>query len=359
MARSKDSAPSGHVNLRTLAEHLELSQTTVSLVLNNSPSAKSIPPETRKRVLEAAARLNYRPNYFARSLRQSRSMSVGVLAPDLSEGYFTRVMSGVVQELTRAKYFYFTACHDWKRELIEQYPRMLVERAVDGFLLLNTPADEIEVPVPVVAISAHSPVQNVTNIVLDHHKAVEIALVHLHQLGHRRIAYMRGPRAIPDSEYRWQSIQQVAGEIGLPIDPALVVRIDSVGWSTKTGQHPMAPEIGHKPMQGLLEKSRDFTAVFCFNDIAAIGAIRALKDAGLRVPEDVSVVGFDDIQSAAYSTPSLTTVRQPLFEMGQRGAQILLERIANREAPYPAEIVMEPELVIRESTGTANGSGVA
>ena len=354
MARTKDSTPSGHVNLRTLAEHLELSQTTVSLVLNNSPSAKSIPQETRNRVLEAATRLNYRPNYFARSLRQSRSMSVGVLAPDLSEGYFTRVMSGVVQELNRAHYFYFTACHDWNRELIEQYPRMLVERAVDGFLLLNTPADQIAVPVPVVAISAHSEVHNVTNIILDHHKAVGIALIHLYELGHRRIAFMRGPKAIPDSEYRWQSIQQVAGEIGLRIDPTLVIRIDSAGWSIKTGHHPMAPEIGYKPMQVLLEKTHDFSAIFCFNDIAAIGAIRALKDAGLRVPEDVSVVGFDDIQSAAYSTPSLTTVRQPLFEMGQRGAQILLERIADREAPHVSEIVMAPELVVRESTGPAS-----
>lgn len=353
MPRTKSTEPSGHVNLRTLAEHLELSQTTVSLVLNNSPSAKSIPQETRNRVLEAAQRLNYRPNYFARSLRQSRSMSVGVLAPDLSEGYFTRVMSGVVQELSRAHYFYFTACHDWKRELIEQYPRMLVERAVDGFLLLNTPADQIEVPVPVVAISAHSPVENVTNIVLDHHRAVEAALLHLDELGHRHIAFMRGPRAIPDSDFRWQSIQQVAGEIGLRIDPALVVRIDATSWSSKTGQHPMAPEIGYKPMQALLEKTRDFTAVFCFNDIAAIGAVRALKEAGLRVPEDVSVVGFDDIQSAAYATPSLTTVRQPLTEMGERGAQVLLERISNREAAYPAEIVMAPELVIRESTGPA------
>src|SRR5579885_1889828 len=108
MPRSKNVEPAGHVNLRTLAEHLELSQTTVSLVLNNSPSAKSIPQDTRNRVMEAAARLNYRPNYFARSLRQSRSMSVGVLAPDLSEGYFTSVMSGVVQELTSAHYFYFT-----------------------------------------------------------------------------------------------------------------------------------------------------------------------------------------------------------------------------------------------------------
>jgi LacI family transcriptional regulator len=337
-----------------LAEHLELSQTTVSLVLNNSPSAKSIPQETRNRVIEAAERLDYRPNYFARSLRQKRSMSVGVLAPDLSEGYFTRVMSGVVQELTAAHYFYFTACHDWKRELIEKYPRMLVERAVDGFLLLNTPVDHIEVPVPVVAISAHSAVEKVTNIVLDHHRAAEQALAHLYSLGHRRIAFMRGPRAIPDSEFRWDGIQQVAREMDLKIDPSLVIRIDSAGWSMKDGYHPMAPEIGYRPMQVLLEKTRDFTAIFCFNDIAAIGAIRALKDAGLAVPGDVSVVGFDDIQSAAYSTPSLTTVRQPLMEMGKRGAQVLLERIANRDKEFPSEIVMAPDLVIRESTGTTS-----
>jgi LacI family transcriptional regulator len=359
MAKGKSTTTPEHVNLRMLAEHLELSQTTVSLVLNNSPAAKSIPQETRNRVTEAAARLNYRPNYFARSLRQSRSMSVGVLAPDLSEGYFTRVMSGVVQELTEAHYFYFTACHDWKKDLIEKYPRMLVERAVDGFLLLNTPADNIAVPVPVVAISAHSAAPNVTNIVLDHHSAVEQALTHLYAQGHRRIAIMRGPRAIPDSEFRWESIQQVAREIHLKLDPALVIRIDSAGWSMKTGYHPMTPEIGYKPMQALLQKTRDFTAIFCFNDIAAIGAIRALKDAGLSVPGDVSVVGFDDIQSAAYSTPSLTTVRQPLAEMGKRGAQVLLERIANREKEYPSEIVMAPELVVRESTGPANTCGGA
>jgi LacI family transcriptional regulator len=351
MTKGKNSTPPGHVNLRMLAEHLELSQTTVSLVLNNSPSAKSIPEETRKRVVEAAERLNYRPNYFARSLRQSRSMSVGVLAPDLSEGYFTRVMSGVVEELTAAHYFFFTACHDWNRELIEKYPRMLVERAVDGFLLLNTPADQIDVPVPVVAISAHSQVENVTNIVLDHHAAVEHALKHLYDLGHRRIAFMRGPKAIPDSDFRWEAIQEVAGEMSLRIDANYVIRIDASGWSMKTGYHPMAPEIGFKPMQTLLEKSRDFTAVFCFNDIAAIGAIRALKDAGLSVPGDVSVVGFDDILSAAYATPSLTTVRQPLLEMGKRGAQVLLERIGNREQEYPAEISMAPEFVVRESTG--------
>jgi DNA-binding LacI/PurR family transcriptional regulator len=353
MAKGKNATPPGHVNLRMLAEHLELSQTTVSLVLNNSPSAKSIPQETRNRVLLAAEKLNYRPNYFARSLRQSRSMSVGVLAPDLSEGYFTRVMNGVVEELTSAHYFYFTACHDWKSELIEQYPRMLVERSVDGFLLLNTPADQITVPVPVVAISAHSAVENVTNIVLDHNLAAQQALTHLYELGHRRIAFMRGPHAIPDSQYRWDGIEVAAREMGLKLDPTLEIRIDAEGWSMKTGYHPMAPEIGYKPMQELLSRTRDFTAIFCFNDIAAIGAIRALKEAGLSVPGDVSVVGFDDILSAAYYTPSLTTVRQPLTEMGRRGAKVLLERIAGRENGHPGEIVVAPELVVRESTGPA------
>jgi DNA-binding LacI/PurR family transcriptional regulator len=353
MARGTVKTPPGHVNLRKLAEYLGLSQTTISLVLNNSPSAKSIPQETRNRVVEGAKRLNYRPNYFARSLRQSKSMSVGVLAPDLSEGYFTRVMSGVVEELNRAHYFFFTACHYWDDELLERYPRMLIERAVDGFLLLNSAVEELTltVPVPVVAISAHCSAPKVTNIVLDHNVAARLALKHLYDLGHRRIAFMRGPKAIPDSGYRWMGIQKVARELNLATDAALEVALDSSGWPLKTGQHPMDPQDAYGPTRALLERTRDFTALFCFNDTAAMGAIRALKDAGLSVPGDVSVVGFDDILSAAYSTPSLTTVRQPLVEMGQKGAQVLLERIADSEKEFPEEIMMEPELVVRESTG--------
>jgi LacI family transcriptional regulator len=334
-----------------LAEHLGLSQTTVSLVLNNSPSAKSIPKETCERVAEAAKRLNYRPNYFARSLRRSKSMSVGVLAPDLSEGYFTRVMSGVVEELNHAHYFFFTACHYWDKELLERYPRLLIERAVDGFLLLNTALDELSVPVPVVAISAHSAASKVTNIVLDHYMAAKLALKHLYDLGHRRIAFMHGPAAIPDSVYRWAGIQMVAQELDLKTDASLTVHLDQSGWPLKTGQHPMDPQIAYEPTRALLENNRDVTALFCFNDTAAMGAIRAIKDAGLDVPGDISVVGFDDITSAAFSTPSLTTVHQPLFEMGQKGAKLLLERIANREKQFPAEIEVSPELVVRESTG--------
>jgi len=187
-------------------------------------------------------------------------------------------------------------------------------------------------------------------------KAAELALTHLFGLGHRRIAFMRGPKEIPDSEFRWEGIEQAAHSLGLQLDANLVTRIDSDNgngsWSGKAGHHPMSPEIGYVPMKHLLERTRDFTAVFCFNDIAAIGAIRALSEAGLRVPADVSVVGFDDIQSAAFCTPSLTTVRQPLNEMGKRGARILLERIAQPDKiELAAEVLIEPELVVRESTG--------
>ncbi|WP_026443292.1 LacI family DNA-binding transcriptional regulator [Pseudacidobacterium ailaaui] len=336
----KDGEP---INLKQLAAILQLSQTTVSLVLNNSPAARSIPEHTRERVFQAARKYHYRPNYFARSLRKNRSMSIGVLAPDLSEGYFTMVMNGVEEYLMRAQYFYFTASHYWNQDLMQEYPRLLVERAVDGFLLLNTPS-EIRSPLPTVAISAHNQSPGVTNIVLDHKRAAELALRHLHALGHRHIAFMKGPNIIPDTEYRWRSILEVARELGMKVRPEYCIQLEADSWS---------PGVGYGPMRDLLARTRDFTAIFCFNDISAIGVMRAIFDAGLRVPEDISVIGFDDIMSAGYHKPSLTTVRQPLREMGQQGAQVLLDMIAHPEMNFPEEVVMQPELIVRESTGAA------
>jgi LacI family repressor for deo operon, udp, cdd, tsx, nupC, and nupG len=333
----------GPINLRQLSEVLRLSQTTISLVLNDSPAAKSIPAHTRERVFEAARKFQYRPNYFARSLRRSKSMSIGVLAPDLSEGYFTLVMQGVEEYLLRAHYFYFTASHYWQPDLMNDYPRLLVERAVDGFLLLNTPA-AVESVLPTVAISAHNDTKGVTNVVLDHRMASELALEHLYELGHRQIAFMKGPEIIPDTEYRWNGILQAAKKLKIEVKPELCIQLSADSWS---------PEVGYHPMKTLLERSRDFTAIFCFNDISAIGVIRAIHDAGLSVPEDISVIGFDDIISAAYQKPSLTTVRQPLRKMGSEGAQILLELIADPKKEQPTEVVMQPELIVRESTGQA------
>jgi LacI family repressor for deo operon, udp, cdd, tsx, nupC, and nupG len=331
------------LNLKQLAEHLHLSQTTVSLVLNNSPAGRSIPQHTRDRVVEAARLFHYRPNYFARSLRNSRSMSVGVIVPDLSDGYFPVVMNAIETHLLKSHYFYVTASHYRRPELVEEYSRRLMERAVDGLLLLDTPA-QIHVPVPAVAVSSHNEAPGMTNIVLDHDCAARLALTHLRELGHERIAFMQGPTEITDAKYRWMSIMKVAGDMGLPVAPELCIAMLEVTQS---------PEAGYQLMRDLLQVRKDFTAVFCFNDISALGALRAICDAGLRVPDDISVVGFDDIITAAFSQPSLTTVKQPLRQMGLQAAQALLERISDPDREWPAEIVMEPELVVRESTGPA------
>lgn len=334
------------MNLKQLSELLKLSQTTISLVLNNSPNARSIPERTRERIYAAAAKHNYRPNYFARSLRRSQSMSIGVVVPDMSDGYFTVLMRAVERYLIEARYFYFMVSHFRDEKLTAEYVRMLHERAVDGLLLLDTPA-RIETTLPVVAISAHTTTPGATNIVLDHDLAGALALGHLRELGHERIAFMRGPKSISDAQYRWQGIVQAAEQLGMTIDYKLVITLDDLD---------QTPLHGYEAMKKLLGKTRDFTAIFCFNDICAFGAMRALDDAGLSVPGDISVIGFDDITGAAYHRPSLTTVQQPLAEMGRRGAQILLERIQNPSASFPESIISEPRLVLRESTGVAKGS---
>ena len=346
MTGKKPSSSNGPVTLRTLANHLGLSLTTVSVVVSDSPAAQAIPLVTRKRILDAASELQYRPNYFARSLRKKRSMSVGVLVAEMSEGYFTLVMNGVEEYLMAAGYFYLLASHYWQPALLEDYPKMLLERSVDGLLLINTPTPK-RIDIPIVSISGHDNIEGVTNIQLDHKVAVRLALEHLAALGHTRVAFMKGQEQTADSDYRWREIMETARDCGMEVCPELLIWLTENSWS---------PALGYEPVKAMLSRTRDFTALFAFNDIAAIGAIRALHEAGLRVPDDVSVIGFDDVLSASFGIPSLTTVRQPLRQMGQSGVEHLLQRINNPQAPYPQRVIMQPELVIRESTGPAPGS---
>jgi LacI family transcriptional regulator len=157
---------------------------------------------------------------------------------------------------------------------------------------------------------------------------------------------MKGNPISSDAKDRWDAICEVAGQIGIKIDPDLTIQIDT---------DDPTPMLGYPFAKQLLARGKPFTAMFAYNDISAIGAIRAIQECGLRVPQDISVLGFDDIPGAAFHTPSLTTVRQPLNRMGEVAAQTLLERIeGNKE--YPGEIAIEPELAVRESTAQAPGS---
>jgi DNA-binding LacI/PurR family transcriptional regulator len=334
------------ISLKILAEYLDLSPATISLVVNNAPGSKSIAPKTRERVMAAVRKLDYRPNTIARSLRTRQTFTIGVIVPELSEGYFTMVMNGVEECLLQNGYLHFVVSHQGRQDLIDEYPRLLANRSVDGFLLVNTSTGE-PVNQPVVSISGHRRIAGVTNVLLDHDRSAALALKHLYDLGHRRIAFMKGPRHIMDSETRWESIADLARKLGITIYPELCMYLEKNAWS---------PELGYPVVRDLLERTRDFTAIFCFNDIAAIGAIRALADVGLSCPGDVSVVGFDDIASAMYQTPRLTTVRQPLHRMGEMAAQMLLRRIQSPNDVYPETVTFDPELMVRESTGAARKS---
>jgi LacI family transcriptional regulator len=323
-----------------IADYLDLSPATVSIVLNDSPVAESIPAATKQRIHAAAKKFAYRPNLHARILRSGLTNTIGVIVPELSEGYVTGVMLGVEEYLLQEGFLSFTVSHLGRTDLREEYQELLMRRRVDGLLLVNTELS-VNISLPVVGISIHSTAPDVTNVMIDHTLAARMALQHLHDLGHRNIAFMKGQRYSLDSEARWQAIAGIAREIGITVRPELCIFLEKNIWS---------PELGYPPVRDLLSRTRAFTAIFCFNDTSAIGAIRAIEDAGLKCPCDISVIGFDDIIVAEYFNPRLTTVRQPLHKMGLTAAQLLIQRIQSPDEPTPREVWFKPELIVREST---------
>jgi DNA-binding LacI/PurR family transcriptional regulator len=346
MRKSKKPAEkSGAITLKSVAQHLGLTPGTVSAVLNDAPSARSIPQETKKRIHAAAKELNYRPNFFARTLRNKRTYTIGVIAEEIGDSYGSAVISGIERHLRKRDYFFLTVAHRHDAELLDRYSHILAERGVEGIITVDTTIHETPT-LPMVAVAGHKKIKGVTNILLDHEQAAILALNYLKQQRHERVAFMQGNPLSSDSKDRWEAICKVAAQIGLKVDPELTVQIET---------EDATPMLGYPYAKQLLARGKPFTALFAYNDISAIGAIRALQEQGLRVPQEVSVMGFDDISNAAFHTPSLTTVRQPLVRMGEVAAQTLLERIEDKNE-CPAEIAIEPELVVRESTARAAGA---
>ncbi len=331
----------GPVTLKMLAAHLGLDPATVSVVLNDVPG-RSIPEATRERIRAAAQKFGYHPSFVARSLRNRRTMTIGILVPVLADGYHAEVMSGIGDHLLDKNYFYFIAHHRHRSDLVQKYPQILVSRGTEGIIAIDTHIDR-KPPVPTVTVAGHRRIDGVANVVLDHKRAARLILEHLYHLGHRKIAFMRGQPFSSDSGVRWESLADAARGLGLVVRPELMIELT---------RDLTSPELGYPVVQQLLTLHQHFTALVCFNDMAAIGAIRALHDAQLRVPQDISVVGFDDIPQAAFQMPSLTTVRQPLHRMGKLSANLLLEHLRTRTA-MPPEVAVEPELIVRETTAKA------
>jgi DNA-binding LacI/PurR family transcriptional regulator len=337
--RTKNTKKSPAVTLRAVAEHVGFTAGTVSAVLNNSAASQSFPQRTKDRILAAARELNYRPNFFARTLRVKRTFTIGVITEEIGDAYGSMIISGIEKFLRQNGFFFLTVAHRHDPKLLESYSNLLLERGVEGFITVDTSVTQAP-PLPLVAVAGHKKLKGVTNIVLDHRTAALMALKHLKELGHKEIAFMKGPASSSDSEDRWKSIGQVCRLLNIQVRPELTLKVEG---------DTASPELGYPHAKQLLSRGAPFTALFAYNDSLAIGAIRAIHEAGLRVPEDISVVGFDDILSAAYCIPPLTTVRQPLEKMGEIAARTLLDRIENR-GDYVAEIAIEPEFVVRKST---------
>jgi LacI family transcriptional regulator len=337
------------VTLRDVAKESGFSPTTVSLVLNNAPLARSIPLRTQTTIKKVAQVLGYQPNQFARSLRNSKSQTVGVMVYDVTDPFCNQIIKGIEDSLYRVNYLPILTDIQNDRARLKPFVEMLVRRRVEGIIALDhhkskITADLDGLRVPTVIIGRELEQRSVSSVVVDNRLGGQIAIAHLHFLGHRKIAFIKGPRALIDSKERWKGVCAFAQGVGLELDSELTAEL---------GEHTSSHEIGHDLTRKLLGRERAFTALMAFDDMTAFGAVRALKLAGKDVPRDCSVIGFDDVATAAYYNPPLTTVRQRMEALGSRGVELLIDSIKTVHARRPLVPIHHravPELVVREST---------
>jgi DNA-binding LacI/PurR family transcriptional regulator len=343
------------ITIRDVAKDSGFSSTTVSIVLNNAPLARYIPAVTKKRIEQAAKKLGYRPNLFARSLRSKRSHTVGVMVFDMTDPYCTLVLRGIENTLYQSSYLpILTDVHN-ERSRFERYLEMLLDRRVEALIVLanwlfvdiDVLADLEKSSIPTAMIGRELRTDSVSSVMVDNELGAHAALEHLYSLGHRKIAFIRGPKTLADSAPRWKGIRSFAKASGLEMDPRLIVDLPE-------SRDPISSfEAGYKLTEDLLRQKRPFTALVAFDDMTAFGAIRALSKGGLRVPEQCSVIGFDDIAASSLYTPSLTTVRQPMEVMGTMAVSIIVDGINAVQEKREFSAVhrkVAPELAVREST---------
>lgn len=336
------------VTLKFLAERLGLSRTTISIVLNNAARADTIAGATRERILAAAKEFDYKPNFLGRSLNYGRSYLIGVISPDLSEGYTSTLLAGIEQYLLESEYQFFVASHHWSELRLGRTATLFAERGVEGVIMVNTPYVP-RIQVPMVHIGRHEAEMPGSSLIVDNHAGVSSALRHLKELGHRNIAFMRGHAGSVDSADRWEATQAAARELGIRVTQRLVVQLQRLDLLSLS-----ALEEGAACAERLMPSRGKFTALLAFNDMSAIGAVNRLRGAGWAIPEELSVVGFDDVVEARISFPELTTVRQPLRVMGETAAREIIGCITRNETRQT--ILFTPELIVRASTAPARNA---
>jgi LacI family transcriptional regulator len=349
------------ITIREVAKRCRLSPTTVSMVLNQTPMANQIPEATKQRILRVAEGMGYQPNPFAQALRSQHSHTIGVMVPDIADPYCAQILRGIENSFSRSKYLPFLVDIQNDKNRFKEYLNVLIGRRVEGLIILaNSLSFETELlhapgmkKVPAVILGREPETDSLSWVATDNEAGTRQAMEHLYGLGHRKIAIIRGPELIVDSHHQWAGICSFASSAGLILEPRLIASL-TAPFSSYEG--------GYERTQQLLALKIPFTAVVAFDDMTAFGCIRALINAGLRVPQDCSVIGFDDIPAAAFYNPALTSVREHMQDLASTGAEILMEAIRaarKNQAVVPVQKKIKPDLIVRESTAPPAQKSVA
>lgn len=331
--------------IKDVAARAGVSRQTVSRVINNKAE---VSPETRERVLAVIEELGYRPNAAARSMVAGRTCTLGCIAPNLTDYTFACMIESAQEEARRLGYFLLTGSAPTERD-VEPLLEELLRRQIDGLMVINPRADEryrhliplVENGLAVVYLGNSPCGEPVSSVRCDDREGGYQATHYLIGLGHTAIATIAGPSNEECTPDRLSGYQQALEEAGIPFDATLVASGD---WSAASG---------FQAAQRLLDSGKPFSAIFAQNDQMAVGAIHALREAGREVPDDVSVIGFDDIPLASHFAPALTTLRQPMEESGQQAARLLIAAAHNHHQ-QPEQILIHARLVERASCAPRN-----
>lgn len=340
--------------VRDVARASGFSISSVSIVLNNAPLARYMSQRARDHIKDIARRMGYSPNQLARSLRARRTRTVGVMVFDVTDPFCTPIVRGIETSLYDVSYLsvFADAHNDYDR--FERYLEMMLERRVEGLIVLaNWLVVDIDLlsdlekhRIPTVIIARQLQAGAVSSLLIDNETGGRMAMEHLFSLGHRQIAVIRGPKLVGDTAPRWRGVRLFSESMGLKLDPQLIVDLPN------TFDPNEAFEAAQSLTDTLLAR-QPFTAVLAYDDVTALGAMRALMKAKISVPEQCSVIGFDDVGPAAFASPPLTTIRQPMAAMGAAAVEIVAQGIEAAAQKKELETVHRkfvPELVVRQST---------
>jgi LacI family repressor for deo operon, udp, cdd, tsx, nupC, and nupG len=325
--------------VRTVKEIAAAANVSVATVSRALQRPEVVSETTRQHIQEVVKRLGYTPNALARNLRTARTRLIIALLPDIANPFFSEVIRGIEQVAHESGYSVLLG--ETQSSLVREqaYADMVAARQADGIITMShrVPSIPIQGRLPVVNACEYVKDSQISSVYVDNVAAADAAVSYLITLGHRDIAIVGGPPASPICVDREQGYRLALQRAQLPVQPALAVAGD------------FSVEAGERAIERLLAQGAAFSAVFCANDEMAIGAMRALGAHGMRVPEDVSVVGFDDIRFARYTSPALTTIAQPKHALGREATTMLIELLNDPEVP-PRKRVLSADLIVRGST---------